>query len=148
MDPSDNEESVDNDRMLNAALAAAETEDEPTDNVSAKFLARLEDHELEALDLADAHEACIARMKTGLFRIAHYSEKNLITAIESGMNLLSSPDAARAVNMHLAILRQAERFVNVEARLLELRQPPTNPRSARGLRPIAAVQRARRNGRR
>jgi hypothetical protein len=90
-----------------------------------------------------AREASIALRGSG--RFAHHSEQNLITAIESGVNLLSSPDAGRAVNMHLAIVRQAERLLNVEARLAELRQAATNAPTARGLS-MASAQLRRRKG--
>ena len=126
------------DALLNDSLSEAEL-DEPTLGDDEMRLARIDEYQQQSLRKADPLEACLGGLNSGLLRVGFRYEQAIIKALDAPeTNILDSPPLQKAMNTHLGITRQVDRFANLEARLNE---DDRHAEQGRSQRRLAALQR-------
>jgi hypothetical protein len=137
------------DALLNGSLSEAEL-DEPALGDNDLRLARIDEYQQQSLRKADPLEACLGATNAGLLQIGLRYEQAIIQTLEAAeTNILDSLPLQKAMNTHLGITRQVDRFANVAARLSESERQADEGRSQRRLaalqRPTGSATRRNRN---
>jgi hypothetical protein len=128
----DTGESRDSDALLNDSLSDAEGDAAFLEDDEALRLARIDEFGQESLHDENALEASVGGFMCGLMKISVHYEKNMIKGLELHSGPIhDSPELNRSANTYLNMLRQIDRFANLNTRLAENRQRTANIKSQR-----------------
>jgi hypothetical protein len=107
--------------------------------------ARIEEYRYAALQHEDPLRANLGAVTAGLLDIVSKTETVVRNAMSSaGVNCFESPNAARAINTHLNLTREVNRYANLELRLAEgERQAEARTRRHMDAQPTAVRRRGR-----
>jgi alanine racemase len=121
MNPVHPVESAEADVAINDRLCEDDPDEAALDDDELR-LVRILDLQREALRKEDSLEACLGAHNSGLLRIGLRYEEAIQKALDAAKgNLHQILQVQPAMNTHLSISRQVDRFANLEARLAELR---------------------------
>ncbi len=95
-------------------------------------LSRVLDYQASSLQKDDPLEANLGSINSGLMRVALWLDKTIERAMESGPpNVERLSHILPAIDTHLRVTRQVDRFANIELRAAEARKPkPTDDNHA------------------
>ena len=87
-------------------------------------LSRVLDYQASSLEKHDPLEANLGSINSGLMRVALWLDEAIEQAMESGPpNVERLPQIIPAIDTHLRVTRQVDRFAQVEMRAAEARKP-------------------------
>lgn len=87
-------------------------------------LSRLLDYQASSLEKDDPLEANLGSINSGLMRVALWLDETIEQAMESGPpNVERLSRILPAIDTHLRVTRQVDRFANIELRAAEARKP-------------------------
>jgi hypothetical protein len=88
-------------------------------------LSRMLDHLASSLEKEPPLEASLGAFNAGLMRMALRLEELIVAAMESGpLDMERFQEIKPAIETHLRLLRQMDRFANIELRAAEADPPP------------------------
>lgn len=95
-------------------------------------LSRVLDHQANSLEKDDPLEANLGSINSGLMRVALWLDETIEQAMESGPpNVERLSRILPAIDTHLRVTRQVDRFAQIELRAVEARKPkPTDDNRA------------------
>ena len=95
-------------------------------------LSRVLDYQVSSLEKDDPLEANLGSINSGLMRVALWLDETIEQAMESGPpNVERLSRILPAIDTHLRVTRQVDRFAQIELRAVEARQPkPTDDNCA------------------
>ncbi len=87
-------------------------------------LSRVLDYQIKSLEKDDPLEANLGSINSGLIRMALWLDETIEQAMESGPpNVERLSKVLPAIDTHLRVTRQVDRFANIELRAAEARKP-------------------------
>ena len=107
---------------------------QPTNSHDAR-LSRVLDYQASSLQKGDPLEANLGSINSGLMCVALWLEETIEQAMGSGpRNVERLSRILPAIETHLRVTRQVDRFANIELRAAEARQPKPSHSHAAALR--------------
>lgn len=90
-------------------------------------LSRVLDYQASSLQKDDPLEANLGSINSGLMRVALWLDESIEQAMESGPpNVERLSRVLPAIDTHLRVTRQVDRFANIELRAAEARKPKSS----------------------
>ena len=87
-------------------------------------LSRVRDYQATSLAKADALEANLGSINSGLMRVALWLDETIEQTLECGPRSIERlKGLLPAIDTHLRVARQVDRFAHIEIRAAELRKP-------------------------